>query len=296
MSYCRETGVHSGASALPCSAGECLLHFVCWKTRADPTNDGHIYARRDRRRAERSCHLLRISSSSARNLQGQYARMHNRMAGLPRIRPKHCAAADAWRRFLGIKQRATSAGSWPHTPSPITGLLLSAIGFSRQARRQAGDWSPSTAAPAVLDSRVRPLRRMRWQDPTSTSGWLHIGRDPTGVSDKLGEWNQRRPRIETRAVPVAPDDQAGERGGWPRPPRGWNPTTSWRWEPLSVTRLPAALSLAFFVIWLIVLDIRDPEHIARAPNSTGPDGRRTAGAQAQDPCPVGQRGCHALNW
>jgi hypothetical protein len=33
----------------------------------------------------------------------------------------------------------------------------------------------------------------------------------------------------------------------------WNRTTSWRWEPLSVTRLPVALSLAFFVIWLVVL-------------------------------------------
>jgi hypothetical protein len=29
--------------------------------------------------------------------------------------------------------------------------------------------------------------------------------------------------------------------------------TSWRWAPLSVTRLPAMLSLAFLVIWLVLL-------------------------------------------
>jgi len=51
--------------------------------------------------------------------------------------------------------------------------------------------------------------------------WAHAGRNPRKVEDIVGK------------------------------PRG--SLTSWRWDPVSVTRLPALLSLVFFFVWLLVV-------------------------------------------
>ena len=50
--------------------------------------------------------------------------------------------------------------------------------------------------------------------------WAHAGRDPREVSKSV-----EKPR---------------------------NSLTSWRWDPVSVTRLPALRSLVFFFVWLLV--------------------------------------------
>jgi hypothetical protein len=186
--------------------------------------------------------LLEDFKQQCTNLQGQYARMHNRMQLMIGLN-------TALLPTLGAVFLASSKGDvgrpWLIL-FPVTGLLLSAIGFLTGAtdRRLVTIYRGqlSWTAKCVLSAYVA--------GPYEYQGWLHIGRDPTGVSDKLDEWNPS-PRIEREPFRWR---QMTKRTWWlAQVALWWNRTTSWRWEPLSVTRLPAALSLAFFVIWLIVL-------------------------------------------
>jgi hypothetical protein len=58
-------------------------------------------------------------------------------------------------------------------------------------------------------------------DPEVYKNWAHAGRDPREFSNIFGKPGSSLP--------------------------------SWRWSPVSVTRLPALLSLVFFLVWLMVL-------------------------------------------
>jgi hypothetical protein len=186
--------------------------------------------------------LLEDFKQQCTNLQGQYTRMHNRMqlmiglntALLPTLGAVFLASSkgDVGRPWLVL--------------FPVTGLLLSAIGFLTGAtdRRLVTIYRGqlSWTAKCVLSAYVA--------GPYEYQGWLHIGLDPTGVSDKLDKWSPS-PRIEGEPFRWR---QMTKRTWWlAHMASWWNRTTSWRWEPLSVTRLPVALSLAFFVIWLIIL-------------------------------------------
>jgi hypothetical protein len=121
------------------------------------------------------------------NLQGQYTRMHNRMQLMIGLN-------TALLPTLGAVFLASSKGDvgrpWLIL-FPVTGLLLSTIGFLTGAtdRRLVTIYRGqlSWTANCVLSAYVA--------GPCEYQGWLHIGLDPTGVSDKLDKWNPS-PRIE----------------------------------------------------------------------------------------------------
>jgi hypothetical protein len=161
------------------------------------------------------------------NLQGQYTRMHNRLQLLVGLN-------TALLPTLGAVALASSKGDvgqpWLFL-FPGAGLLLSVIGFitgSTDRRlvtiyRNQLKWTAESVLSAYS------------VEPYNYEHWLHIGLDPTEVNRNLKEWREK------------PSGQA-------KPPL-WDRATSWRWAPLSVTRFPAMLSLAFFVIWLILLGL-----------------------------------------
>lgn len=168
--------------------------------------------------------LLEDFRQQCTNLQGQYTRMHNRMQLLVGLSTVLLPA-------LGTAALAAGKGDvgrpWLIL-FPLAGLLLSAIGFITGSAdrklvtiyRDQLSWTAKCVLSAHTEGSFEDLL------------WLHIGRDPTGVDKDLKNWRERpRPQEEP----------------W------WDQVLSWRWEPLSVTRLPAVLSLAFIVIWLVLL-------------------------------------------
>jgi len=169
--------------------------------------------------------LLEDFRQHCTNLQGQYAGMHNRLQLL-------LGLYTALLPTLGAVALASSKGEvgrpWLIL-FPLAGLLLSAIGFlagstDRELVTTYRDQLSWTAECALAAYAERPFKYQLW---------LHIGRDPTRVK---GDLAAGRPKSPTQAGPSR-----------------WDRMTSWQWEPLSVTRLPAALSLAFAVIWLVLL-------------------------------------------
>jgi hypothetical protein len=159
-------------------------------------------------------------------LQSQYTRMHGRLqlvtglnsTLLPVFATVSVAASkgDFDQRWLIL--------------FPVTGLLLSAVGYLVGAndrwlvtvyRRQLADDIDKLAAASD-----RPLG-----DPDDV--WLHAGCDPRIVAQTLDR------RDKAKGVDNKPD--------W------WERLLSKRFERLSVTRLPAVMSLLFGAIWAAIL-------------------------------------------
>jgi hypothetical protein len=173
--------------------------------------------------------LLEDFKQQCTNLQGQYTRMHNRLQLLVGLN-------TALLPTLGAVALASAKGDvgqpWLFL-FPSAGLLLSLIGFITGSTdrklvtiyRDQLAWTAESVLFAYSEGQ-----------PHKYPHWLHIGLDPTEVNRRLKEWLEK------------PDGQA-------KPAPLWDRATSWRWEPLSVTRFPAMLSLAFFVIWLILLGL-----------------------------------------
>jgi hypothetical protein len=161
------------------------------------------------------------------NLQGQYARMHNRLQLLTGLN-------TALLPTLGAVALATGKGDvgqrWLLL-FPLAGLLLSAVGFAAGAAdrelvifyRDQLAWTAGCLLSAYAEGAFEYER------------WLHTGRDPDYVRRHLAE-RRTEPRGQRRRSL-------------------WDQMTSWRWGPLSVTRLPAVQSLAFAVIWLVLLAV-----------------------------------------
>jgi hypothetical protein len=102
---------------------------------------------------------------------------------------------------------------------PAAGMLLSMIGYVAGANDrhlvELYRMQLAQTAKSLLVSTKVP-------DPeTVYETWAHAGRNPREVSKSVG-----KPRSSL---------------------------TSWRWDPVSVTRLPALLSLVFFFVWLLVV-------------------------------------------
>jgi hypothetical protein len=115
---------------------------------------------------------------------------------------------------------------------PLTGLLLSAIGFITGAT----DRKLVTIYRDQLSWTAECLLSAYAVRPSVQQFWLHFGRNPAVVDQNLA------------VLRLKGSIQASSQSRWDR-------MISWRWEPLSVTRLPAVLSLAFIVIWLVLLVI-----------------------------------------
>jgi hypothetical protein len=169
--------------------------------------------------------LLEDFKQQCTNLQGQYARMHNRMQLLTGLN-------TALLPILGTVALASSKGDigrpWLIL-FPLAGLLLSAIGYLTGAN----DRKLVTVYREHLSWTAECLLKESTEGRAEYHRWLHVGLNPTAVEQKLAACR-----------PKAPDQGRLSR---------WDRMISRRWEPLSVTRLPAVLSLAFMVIWLVLL-------------------------------------------
>ncbi len=169
--------------------------------------------------------LLEDFKQQCTNLQGQYTRMHNRLQLL-------IGLSTALLPALGAVALAASKGDvgrpWLIL-FPVAGLLLSVIGFITGST----DRKLVTIYRDQLSWTAECLLSAYTEGPSGYQLWLHIGRDPTVVDQNLAAWRTKAPTQARRSR--------------------WDRMISWRWEPLSVTRLPAVLSLAFIAIWLLLL-------------------------------------------
>lgn len=171
--------------------------------------------------------LLEDFKQQCTNLQGQYARMHNRLQLLVGLN-------TALLPTLGAVALASSKGDvgqpWLFL-FPCAGLLLSVIGFITGSTdrkmvtiyRDQLKWAAESVLSACSEGQC------------NYQHWLHLGLDPGEVTKKLDKWREEPPSQAKRSR--------------------WDWATSWRWAPLSITRFPALLSLAFFVIWLILFGV-----------------------------------------
>jgi hypothetical protein len=82
--------------------------------------------------------------------------------------------------------------------------------------------------------------------------WAHAGRDPRDVKDL----------VKKSSAGDGPGGEPITKGHVATPWRKrlkarlkarWNSLTSWRWDAVSVTRLPAVLSLVFILVWVVIL-------------------------------------------
>ena len=169
--------------------------------------------------------LLEDFRQQCTNLQGQYTRMHNRLQLLIGLSTALLPALGA----VGLAAAKGDVGRPWLILFPVAGLLLSAIGFITGA----ADRKLVTIYRDQLSWTAEHLLAASAEGRSEYQHWLHMGLDPAVVDGNLAAW---RPKASTPA----------RRSRWDR-------TISWRWEPLSVTRLPAVLSLAFIVIWLVLL-------------------------------------------
>ena len=155
-------------------------------------------------------------SQQCTNLQNQYTRMHGRMQLITGLNTALLPALAA----LAVAAARDDVGYGWLLLFPAAGMLLSMIGYVAGAndRHLVDLYRTQLAwtAKSLLASTKVP-------DPeTVYRTWAHAGRDPR----------------EVRRIVATP-------------PR--NSLTSWRWDPVSVTRLPALLSLVFFLVWLLML-------------------------------------------
>jgi hypothetical protein len=149
------------------------------------------------------------------NLQNQYTRMHGRMQLITGLNTALLPALGA----LAVAAGRDDVGYGWLLLFPAAGMLLSMIGYVAGANdRHLVDLYRTQLAQTAYNLLVSN----GVADPeTVYKTWVHAGRDPREVSDIVG-----KPR---------------------------NSLTSWRWSPVSVTRLPALLSLVFFFVWLLVV-------------------------------------------
>lgn len=167
--------------------------------------------------------LLEDFKQQCTNLQGQYTRMHNRLQLLVGLN-------TALLPTLGAVALAASKGdvgrSWILL-FPGAGLFLSAIGYITGATDRK--------LVTIYRRQLQWTAKYMLAEYSSGNGdydkWVHTGLDPGEVEEKLDL------QLTTQRE---------------RPPL-WDRATSWRRAPLSATRLPAVLSLALAVIWLILL-------------------------------------------
>jgi hypothetical protein len=164
--------------------------------------------------------LLEDFKQQCTNLQGQYTRMHNRLQLLVGLNTALLPTFGA----VALASSKGDVGRLWLILFPITGLLLSAIGFLTSST----DRKLVTIYRDQLSWTAECVLSAYGGEPFEYKLWLHIGRDPTEVNLYLTPPGQAKRPI-------------------------WDRMTSWRWAPLSVTRLPAMLSLAFLVIWLVLL-------------------------------------------
>jgi hypothetical protein len=170
--------------------------------------------------------LLEDFKQQCTNLQGQYTRMHNRLQLLVGLNTALLPALGA--------VLAASAGKGGIDRNwlilfPCAGLLLSVIGYITGAtdRKLVTIYRRQLALTAEL------LLVAHHKGQSAYQHWFHIGRDPTDVEKYLAEWRPKSP-----------------------PRLDW--VTSWRSGPLSVTRLPALLSLVLVAIWAVILALLCP--------------------------------------
>ena len=170
--------------------------------------------------------LLDDFKQQCTNLQGQYTRMHNRLQLLVGLNTALLPALGA--------VLAASAGKGGIDRNwlvlfPCAGLLLSVLGYITGA----ADRKLVTIYRRQLAWTAERLLAGHHKGQFAYQHWLHIGQNPKDVERYLAEWR-------------------------PKSPPCWDWVTSWRWEPLSVTRLPAVLSLVLVVIWAVLLALLFP--------------------------------------
>jgi hypothetical protein len=149
------------------------------------------------------------------NLQNQYTRMHGRMQLITGLNTVLLPTLGA----LAVAASRDDVGYGWLLLFPAAGMLLSAIGYVAGANdRHLVELYRKQLAQAANNL----LESNGVTDPKAVyETWAHAGRNPREVEDIVG-----KPR---------------------------NSLTSWRWDPVSVTRLPALLSLVFFFVWLLVV-------------------------------------------
>lgn len=169
------------------------------------------------------------------NLQNQYTRMHGRMQLITGLNTALLPALGALAAAAG---RDDLGHPWLFL-FPAAGLLLSVIGYvAGAADRHLVVLYRNQLARAAKSLLVLP----EVAEPEAVyAAWAHAGRDPDEV-EKI---------VEEPLRGYGPGDEPidGEHAAttW------WDRLTSWRWNPMSVTRLPALLSLVFMLVWLVVL-------------------------------------------
>lgn len=170
--------------------------------------------------------LLEDFKQQCTNLQGQYTRMHNRLQLLVGLNTALLPA-------LGVVLTASvSKGGIDRNwliLFPCAGLLLSVLGYITGAT----DRKLVTIYRRQLALTAERLLVVHHKEQSAYQHWLHIGQSPKDVEEYLDKWRPESP-----------------------PRLDW--VTSWRWEPLSVTRLPAVLSLVLIVIWAVLLALLFP--------------------------------------
>jgi hypothetical protein len=170
--------------------------------------------------------LLEDFKQQCTNLQGQYTRMHNRLQLLIGLNTALLPTLGAV--ALAASNKEVGRG-WIFL-FPAAGLLLSAIGYLTGAT----DRNLVTIYRDQLSWTAKCLAATYKETPFRYQHWLHIGLDPGKVNRCLTNWKSK----------------SSEEDG---PPSGWDRVTSWRWKPLTVTRLPVALSLVLAAIWLVII-------------------------------------------
>jgi hypothetical protein len=148
------------------------------------------------------------------NLQNQYTRMHGRMQLITGLNTALLPALGA----LAVAASRDDVGYGWLLLFPAAGMLLSAIGYVAGANDR---YLVELYRKQLARTAESLLASTGVADPeTVYKTWAHAGRNPREVSKSV-----EKPRSSL---------------------------TSWRWDPVSVTRLPALLSLVFFFVWLLV--------------------------------------------
>jgi hypothetical protein len=158
------------------------------------------------------------------NLQNQYTRMHARMQLITGLNTALLPALGA----LAVAASKDEVGGGWLILFPVAGLLLSAIGYVAAS----ADHGLVTVYRAQLARAVQLLVDGLPGAERATLGerWAYAGMSPR--------------RTRRLLAPIAPPEDV---------PRWWDALTSRHRTSLSVTRLPAILSLVFVVVWLVIL-------------------------------------------